>query len=257
MITLTIDNTTVEVSEGSTVLNAARIAGIDIPTLCHLPGRSPKPSCYVCMVRVNESARLVPACATVVTEGMRVENDSEAVLSARRTAIELLLSDHLGDCVGPCEGVCPAHLETPRMMRQIAAGQFREALVTVKQSIALPAVLGRICPELCEKGCRRASHDGPVAVCMLKRFVADHDLESGEPYQPPRLPPSGKKVAIVGSGPAGLSAAYYLLPQGHACTIFDDHPLPGGMLRYGVSEEALPREVLDAEIAVIRSKSVV
>ncbi|MCS6775088.1 MAG: 2Fe-2S iron-sulfur cluster-binding protein [Chloroherpetonaceae bacterium] len=251
MVTLTIDDISVTVSEGSTVLEAARAAGIAIPTLCHLPGRAPRPSCYVCMVRVNGGSRLMPACATPVVDGMRVESQSESVLAVRRTAIELLLSEHLGDCVGPCEGVCPAHLETPRMMRQIATGQFREALITVKRSIALPATLGRICPELCEKGCRRAGHDGPVAVCLLKRFVADHDLASGDPYIPPCAPSTGKRVAIIGSGPAGLSAAYYLLQQGHACTLFDAHALPGGMLRYGVPEELLPRDVLDAEIRVI------
>lgn len=251
MVTLTIDDVSVTVPEGSTVLEAARIVGIDIPTLCSLPGHTPRPSCYVCMVRINAGSRLVPACATRVVDGMRVESQNEVVLAARRTAIELLLSEHLGDCVGPCEGVCPAHLETPRMMRQIAAGQFREALITVKRSIALPATLGRICPELCEKGCRRAGHDGPVAVCLLKRFVADRDLASGDPYIPPCALPTGKRVAIVGSGPAGLAAAYYLLQQGHACTLFDTHALPGGMLRYGVPEEILPRDVLDAEIHII------
>lgn len=249
---LTIDGTAVETAEGATVLEAARQAGIDIPTLCHLPGRPAQPSCFVCMVKVNGAARLVPACATQVTEDMAVESETAEVLGARRTAIELLLSDHLGDCIGPCQGVCPAHMEIPRMMREIAAGRFHEALRTVKESIALPAVLGRICPELCEKGCRRAAMDGPLAVCMLKRFVADVDLASGNPYLPACWPPSGKRVAIVGSGPAGLAAAYYLLQYGHACVLFDEHEQPGGMLRYGVLEEILPRDVLDAEIEIIR-----
>ena len=138
------------------------------------------------------------------------------------------------------------------MIRQIAAGRMREALATVKADIALPAVLGRICPAPCEKACRRGQHDAPVAICLLKRYVADVDLAAGgEPYRPACEPPSGRKVAIVGAGPTGLAAAYYLHRRGHACTILDDHPAPGGMLRYGVSEQALPRSVLDAEIATI------
>lgn len=248
---LTVDNCAVEVPEGTTILEAARSAGIEIPTLCRLPGRPAHPSCYLCMVRVNGAARLVPACGTIATDGMRVESEIEEVRDARRTAVELLLSDHLGDCIGPCRGVCPAHLETPKMIRRIAAGQFREALIIVKESIALPAILGRICPELCEKGCRRAAQDGSVSVCALKRFVADADLASENPFLPACAPASGKRVAILGAGPAGLAAAYYLLQQGHACTLFDDHDQPGGMLRYGVSEETLPRAVLDAEIGVI------
>lgn len=249
---VTIDNRTVEVPAGTTVLDAARQVGIEIPTLCHLPGRPAEASCFLCTVRVRGMNRLVPSCGTPAADGMVVESETPEVLEARRTAIELLLSDHLGDCIGPCQGVCPAHMDIPRMIRLIAAGRDRDALITVKEAIALPAVLGRICPELCEKGCRRAVHDGSISICMLKRYVADTDLASDMPFMPACSPPSGNRVAIVGTGPAGLSAAYYLLLRGHACTLFDDHEKPGGMLRYGVSEEVLPRDVLDAEIDVIR-----
>jgi len=248
---LTIDGQLVEVPEGTSVLEAARHAGITIPTLCHRPGKPPLTSCFVCVVRVNGGARLLPSCATPVAEGMVVESETPEVHAARRTALELLLGDHLGDCVGPCQSTCPAHMDIPRMIRQIAAGQVREALITVKERIALPAVLGRICPELCEKACRRGQADAPVSICLLKRHVADLDLASGDPYRPECAPPSGKRVAIVGAGPAGLAAAYYLAQAGHACTLFDEHPLPGGMLQYGVPEALLPRDLLQAEIHLI------
>jgi ferredoxin len=251
MLKLTIDEKHVEIEEGATILDAARKIGVEIPTLCHLPGRPAQTSCYLCVVRVNGGPRLVPACATMVTDGMTVESETESVRDARRTAIELLLSDHLGDCIGPCQGVCPAHMDIPDMIRHIAAGRFREGLVTVKERIALPAILGRICPELCEKGCRRAAKDGPVSVCRLKRFVADADLAFGDPYLPPCKPDTGKRVAIVGAGPAGLAAAYYLRQEGHACALYDDREKPGGMLRFGVSPEVLPHDVLDAEIGII------
>ena len=142
-------------------------------------------------------------------------------------------------------------MNIPQMLRQIAAGELREALITVKADIALPAVLGRICPAPCEKVCRRGNLDGAIAICELKRIVADVDLDSAEPYLPPCRPASGKRVAIVGGGPAGLAAAYYLAQGGHACTIFDDTDTLGGMFGREIPAEKLPRDVLQREIAQI------
>ncbi len=251
MPTLTIDQRPVEVPPGATVLAAARKLGIDVPTLCYLEGYEPSTSCMVCMVRLRNPDRLVPACGTVAVEGMAVESETEEVHALRRTALELLLSDHVGDCLAPCHFACPAHMDIPLMLREISCEKLREAIVTVKETIALPAVLGRVCPKPCEKGCRRASADGAVAVCGLKRFVADVDLASGNPYLPECGPATGKRVAIVGAGPTGLSAAYYLRRQGHAVAVFDDQPEPGGRLRRETAPEELPRDVLDAEVATI------
>lgn len=247
-----LDGRVLHAPEGATILEAAELADIEIPTLCYLPGKPPQTSCFLCVVRVEGVGRLLPACATRVADGMVVHNQCEEVVRARRTAIELLLSDHLGDCVGPCQSVCPAHMDIPRMMALTAEGRFREALIVVKQAIPLPATLGRICPELCEKGCRRGAYDGPLAVCKTKRFLADNDLASEEPYVPECLPATGRKVAIVGSGPAGLSAAYYLRLAGHEAVVFDEKEAPGGALRYGVSRDVLPESVLDAEVDIIR-----
>jgi ferredoxin len=251
MPTIQIDNRAVDVEAGGTVLDGARKLGIEIPTLCHRDGCTPNTSCLACVVRVNGGSRLVPSCATKAVEGMVVESETDEVRLARKTALELLLADHAGDCRAPCQNVCPAHMDIPTMIRQISAGQFREALITVKDRIALPAVLGRICPELCEKGCRRASIDESVSICRLKRFVADVDLASGNPYRPEPEPPSGKSVAIIGAGPTGLAAAYYLAQLGHGCVVFDNNAQPGGNLRYAVGKDKLPWEVLDAEIAQV------
>jgi ferredoxin len=250
-IRLTIDQRAVEVPEGATVLEAAEKLGIEIPTLCHLQGYAPATSCLVCMVKMRPQNRLVPACGTRVVEGMEIESETPEVHQARRTALELLLSDHVGDCLAPCQFTCPAHMNIPLMLRQIAGKNLREAIAAVKRDIALPAVLGRICPKPCEKGCRRSVADGAVAVCSLKRFVADADLASAEPYLPPCQPETGKQVAIIGAGPTGLSAAYYLRQDGHAVTIFDDRAEPGGRLREETSEADLPRNTLDAEIGLI------
>jgi len=248
---ITIDNQSIEVPPDSTILDAAGLLGIDIPTLCYRDGCNPSTSCMVCVVKVHNENRLLPACATKVTDNMQVESDIPEIHQARRTALELLLSDHLGDCLAPCHNLCPAHMNIPLMIRQIAQGDYQAALATVKKDIPLPAVLGRICPAPCEKGCRREKFDSPLAICLLKRYVADIDLASAYPYMPPCSPMLNKRVAIVGSGPAGLSAAYYLIQQGYPCTLYDNHEKPGGSLQYVLSEDLLPRPILDAEINLI------
>ncbi len=247
-----IDNREVEVEAGATILDAAQKLGISIPTMCFLRGHEATTSCMVCVVKLAGANGLVPACGTLVRDGMHVESDTEEVHEARKAALELLLSDHVGDCAGPCQMGCPAHMNIPQMIRQIAAGDLNGAIVTVKQDIALPAVLGRICPAPCEKACRRKQHDEAISICLLKRYVADVDLQSQSPYVPKCEAHRGKRVAIIGAGPAGLAAAYYLVQDGFECTIFDDHDEPGGMLRYGVPEANLPHNVLAAETAQIQ-----
>ncbi|MGO8689099.1 MAG: FAD-dependent oxidoreductase [Thermoguttaceae bacterium] len=250
MIRLSIDHRPVEVPPGATVLAAAWKLGIDVPALCFREGSTPSTSCLVCMVKLTETGRFVPACATAAAEGLEVESETAEVHQLRRDALELLLSDHLGDCLAPCFFACPARMDIPRMLRQIAAGDLRGAIATVKRDIALPAVLGRVCPTPCERACRRGGLDAAVAICQLKRYVADVDLASGDPYVPWCGPATGRRVAILGAGPTGLSAAYYLAQQGHACTMFDENRQPGGRLRQE-SPEKLPPAVLDAEIGLI------
>jgi NADPH-dependent glutamate synthase beta subunit-like oxidoreductase/ferredoxin len=253
---LFIDNREVQVDDGATILDAAAKLGIAIPTMCFMEGYEPSTSCMVCVVKIEGRLSLMPACGTPAQEGMRVDTVCEQVQQARKATLELLLSDHLGDCLGPCHVICPAQMEIPLMIRQIATGKLRDAIVTVKRDIALPAVLGRICPAPCERGCRRGAIDEAVSICLLKRYVADVDLQSKNPYIPDRKPSQNKTVAIVGAGPAGLAAAYYLQQAGFACTVFDDHEKPGGMLQYAVPQERLPRDVLDKEIALIEQLGV-
>jgi ferredoxin len=248
---LTIDNQAVQVPAGSSILDAARKLGIDIPSLCYHDGYRPETACMLCLVRVGQTGRLLPSCATPAEDGMEVQSETPEIAALRRAGLELLLSDHAGDCVAPCQTACPAKIDLPAMLRQVAAGDWGEAIVTIRRDLALPAVLGRVCDDYCEKACRRAHVDSPAAICAIKRFVADRDLATGSPCVPSRAASSGKSVAVVGSGPAGLSAAYHLLIAGHACTIFDQRPEAGGQLRYEIGEDRLPRDVLDAEIAII------
>ncbi len=251
MPTLSIDHREVTVPPGATVLDAAEKLGIEIPALCFLRGYEPSTSCLVCMVKLCGRNGYIPACATRAVDGMAVESETPEVHRVRRTALELLLSDHVGDCLAPCQFTCPAHMDIPLMLRQIAAENYGDAIVTVKRDIALPAVLGRICPKPCEKGCRRKAADGPVAVCQLKRFVAELDLASNSPHLPECRGDTGKRVAVLGAGPTGLAAAYYLRQDGHDVTIFDAKDRPGGRLLTDYDEEELPRGVVDAEIGAI------
>lgn len=254
MIALTIDNQKVTVEAGTTILQAAQSAGIEIPTLCHKAGFKPSTSCMVCVIRVEGFKTLVPACGMRVSEHMNVTTRSDEILQARTAAIELLLSDHTGDCMGPCEIGCPANMDIPAMLRQIAAGDLAQAIRTIKKDIPLPAVLGRICPAPCEKVCRRAGADGAVSICLLKRFAADADMASASPYQPVCKPPTGHKVAVVGAGPAGLSAACYLRQGGVECHLFDEHPHPGGALRYAeIDRDLLPLSVVEKETEILLS----
>ena len=250
-----IDHKVVEVKDGITIMQAAASMGISIPSLCFLNGINHHPSCMVCMVKDLDSGRLLPSCAYPVQEGMNIATHSHEVYEARREALELLLSDHVGDCEAPCRRSCPAFMNIPEMNRLIAAGRFEEALKVVREEIALPLILGYICPAPCEKACHRASIDGPVSICLLKRSTADdytrlssvlpHDLQHDLPHAP-------KRVAIIGTGPSGLAAAFYSLRFGHQAVLFDQHKEAGGMLRYNIPEEKLPRKELDAEIEMIR-----
>jgi hypothetical protein len=205
----------------------------------------------ICLVQEMKSGKLLPACSSLVQDGMVVETGNATVQQARKNALDLLLSEHVGDCQAPCERGCPADMNIPQMLRQIQHGDFRDALVTVKKDIALPAILGRICPAPCEKVCNRATYDQPLSICSLKRFVADVDLASAKPYKPPQADRTEKSIAIIGAGPAGLATAYYLLQLGHSCTMYDQNEQPGGMLRYGVDSARLPIAVLENEIAQI------
>ncbi|MDP6523143.1 MAG: 2Fe-2S iron-sulfur cluster-binding protein [Kiritimatiellia bacterium] len=250
---LTIDGQVIEVEEGATVLAACRRLNIDIPTLCHRDGLPHFTSCMLCVVSSVGRNQTIPACTAKAEDGMVIETSTDEIMDLRRSALDLLLSDHLGDCEGPCRRGCPAYMDIPLMIRQIAEGRLQDAIVTVKDDIALPAVLGRICPAPCEKVCRRAEIDNPVSICLLKRYVADADLASSTPYTPDCMSATGKKVAIVGSGPTGLAAAYYLAIDGHACVIFEKNSSPGGTLREAVPPDQLPMEVLDKEVAAVRN----
>ena len=180
--TITIDGRTVGVHSGESVLDAARKLAIDIPTLCYLEKCGPLNSCQVCLVKSN--GKLVPSCGTKVVPGMVIESETEEVHEARRTALELLFSDHVGDCLSPCHRLCPLQLNIPVMLRHLQADRITEAALALRQTLPLAGVLGRLCHHPCEQGCRRGNWDSPAAIRDMEKYVADHDTQSDRTLRP-------------------------------------------------------------------------
>ncbi len=333
MVKLKINGQSVEVPEGTTVLQAARQLGIKIPTLCYYEAIKPYGGCRLCVVQVTAGGRttLTASCSYPVAEGIEVVTDSPEVLEARRLVIDLLwsrcpdlpilqsiaaelgvekpsfplgdsecilcdlctrvcsemenlsiigmqgrgakrqvlvpfgeLADICQECgacgficptawihevakiAAPCTFTCPAGINVQGYVQLVKQGKDREAVQLIMERLPLPGVLGRICPHPCEEECRRRIVDDSVAICNLKRFAADQtDLAA---IALPRPEPRPEKIAIIGAGPAGLTCAYHLALRGYRPTIFEALPVAGGMLRVGIPDYRLPKEVLDREI---------
>jgi formate dehydrogenase beta subunit len=403
-IKLTIDGKEVEVENGATVLRAAQITGIYIPTLCYHPDLQPYGGCRLCIVEIENMRGLPTACTTPATNGMKVTTKSDQLQELRRAFLELILTEHpnacltchrrercspndiclrevavtercvscpknhqcelqnlvdyigigeeltlpykyknlpvdfdrepliqrdynlcilcgrcvqmcqdvrgigaigfakhghdtvvgtsydrplqdsgcrfCGACVQvcptgalmdasaafqpdknwmetaiPCRHACPAGINIPLYVYLIGEGKYQEALAIIREKVPFPGTLGRVCIHPCEEACRRCALNEPISIKFLKRFVADRDLGLWK-NNSTKLPATGKKVAIVGSGPAGLTAAYYLAKAGHTVTVFEELSKAGGMMRVGIPDYRLPPDVLDSEIDIIREAGV-
>src|SRR5512136_1094337 len=207
MVTLEINGQRITASPDKTILQVCREQKLDsIPTLCYDEKLPPFGSCFLCVVEMQGQSRLFPACSTKVNEGMVIFTRSEKVVRARKTCLELLLSDHYADCFGPCRLNCPADVDIQGYMSLINLGKFKEAIALIKEKNPLPSVCGRVCTRRCEVNCRRSMLDQPVGIDFLKRYAADQDM-IGEMWRPEVAPKNGERIAIIGGGPAGLTCA--------------------------------------------------
>ncbi|MDR2602809.1 MAG: FAD-dependent oxidoreductase [Spirochaetaceae bacterium] len=257
-LNITINDKPLQVEAGTTILNAATAAGFEIPTFCHSWNLKPYTSCFICAVKVEPGrGNLVPACATKVAEGQKITVSGPEVDASRRMCLNLLVSDHCGDCLPPCQTTCPSSIDIKGFLALVREGKEEEAAKLIREKAPFPGVLGRICPRPCEEECRRNRVEGPVAICNMKRHIADTELAAKrKPQLPAPAPSTGKKVAVVGAGPAGMTAAYFLRLQGHAVSVFEKHKVSGGMLRYGIPYYRLPDETLKTEFGAIEALGV-
>jgi NADPH-dependent glutamate synthase beta subunit-like oxidoreductase/formate hydrogenlyase subunit 6/NADH:ubiquinone oxidoreductase subunit I len=246
--TLTIDGKVCQAYQSQTILSVAIDNGItSIPNLCNDEKLEPATTCRMCLVHIEGADRPLPACGVAAEPGMVVTTDSDELFHIRRTNLEMLLSDHNAYCQPPCQLDCPTHIDIPGYLELIAKGSMREAARLVKEVLPFPYILGLTCPAPCQKACRRGLVEEEIAICRMHGHAAETCL-----LDPPipfiQDPPTGKRIAIVGAGPAGLTCAYYLALKGHYCKIFDMQPQPGGMLRYGIPEYRLQKDMMDHDI---------
>jgi formate dehydrogenase major subunit len=253
-IRLEIDGRVVEGHQGQTILEVCRANGIEVPTLCYEPKLPGFGACRMCVVEVEGEEHPPISCSRAAQAGMVVRTQTDEVRRLRRTNLELIFSDHNAYCLPPCQYKCPSRVDIPGFLEANAEGEFRESARIFKRTIPFPSILGRVCPAPCEEHCRRDEVDEAIAIRDSHRYAGDvvlrEMLEDGiDPPIPFELQPkTGRRVAVVGSGPAGAAAAYYLLIAGHDVTVFERDGAPGGMLRYGIPEYRLPKtRILEPE----------
>jgi formate dehydrogenase major subunit len=250
-VNIIIDGQKITAQAGITVLEAARRADIHIPSLCYANGRNSERPCELCVVEVEGMKSPVRSCSFPVKEGMRVVTRSEALSAHRKEKIEILAETHFGDCKAPCNLTCPGQINVQGYIAHVAKGQYEEAMRLIMARNPFPFSVGRVCPRFCETRCRRILVDEPVSINHIKRFVADWCMAGKVDLKLGCEPRTGKRVAIIGGGPAGLTAAFYLARKGHDITVFEAMPKLGGMLRYGLPDYKISPKVLDYETSTI------
>ncbi|MEX1173494.1 MAG: FAD-dependent oxidoreductase [Chloroflexota bacterium] len=253
-IRVEVDGRVVEGFEGQTILEVCRDNGIEIPTLCYEPKLPGFGACRMCVVEVEGEEHPPISCSRVCEPEMKIQTQTDEVRRLRRTNLELIFSDHNAYCLPPCQNKCPSHIDIPGFLKANAEANWVESTRIFKRTIPFPSVLGRVCPAPCEEHCRRDEVDEAIAIRDSHRYAGDQVLKAmlDDDVDPPvpfeQQARTGRRAAIIGSGPAGMSAAYYLLLAGHDVTVFERDPAPGGMLRYGIPQYRLPKvEVLEAE----------
>lgn len=239
-----------------TILAVARRVGISIPSLCWVESKSSEAPCGLCVVAVEGIAQPVRACVAKVKADIKVITDSPQLTALRREKLEKISATHFGDCKAPCNLTCPGQINVQGYIAHIRRGEYAEALRLIMERNPLPFSVGRVCPRFCETRCRRILIEDPVSINNLKRFVADWCMAHDIDLRIPREKETGKRIAVIGGGPAGLTGAFFLARKGHDITLFEANPKLGGMLRYGIPTYKIDRHVLDYETGLILSMGI-
>ncbi len=250
MIQIVIDGKFRIVEQGQTVLEAAKTCGLEIPSLCGLNKTGDKVPCDLCVVEVD-GVGMSRSCELEVSNGLNITTQSKQLTTHRQDALNRIMADHYADCEAPCQTACPAGVDIQSYLHHIAQNDHTKAIEVIKKTLPMPLSIGRVCPAFCETECRRNLVDDSIAIRQLKRHAADADLAAQESYMPPKKASKGKSIAIVGSGPGGLTAGYYLSNEGYDVSVYESMPKAGGWLRYGIPEYRLPKSILDKEIELM------
>jgi NADPH-dependent glutamate synthase beta subunit-like oxidoreductase/Pyruvate/2-oxoacid:ferredoxin oxidoreductase delta subunit len=185
---------------------------------------------------IESGCKFCSACVTVCPTGALLDRTLDVA--------------RLEETQVPCKHTCPAGIDVPRYVQLVGLGKYSEAVAVVREKLPFPGILGRACFSPCESACRRKYLDEPISIRSLKRIAADNDTGLWRQYSY-QLPPTGRKAAVLGAGPAGLTVAYYLAKKGHSVTVFDALPAAGGMARYGIPSYRVPLDVIDAEVTEV------
>ncbi|CAN5735553.1 hypothetical protein BH23CHL7_BH23CHL7_03120 [soil metagenome] len=238
---------------GQTILEICRDNGIDVPTLCYEPKLPGFGACRMCVVEVEGEDAPPISCSRAAEPAMVVRTQTARLREIRKTNLELIFSDHNAYCLPPCQNKCPSHIDIPGFLKANTEGNWAESARIFKRTIPFPSVLGRVCPAPCEEHCRRDEVEEAIAIRDSHRYAGDQVLKAQAagakaPVPFEIQPATGRRVAVIGSGPTGMSTAYYLAMSGHEVTVFERDPAAGGMLRYGIPQYRLPKvEVLEGE----------
>ncbi len=246
---ITVDGKVITAVVGESILRAAQRAGFNVPTLCDDEKLAPAAACRMCLVDVEGYDRPMPSCHLPAEAGMKVTATSDGLFDMRKQNLEYILSDHNAYCMPPCQVGCPTHIDIPGYLELMAKGQHVEAARLVKEVLPFPYALGLVCPAPCQEVCRRGLVEEEIAIRQCHGYGGELSLEMDVAPTPfPQEVATGKRVAVIGAGPAGLTCAYYTALKGHAVTVFDMMEKQGGMLRYGIPEYRLPKVKLDKEL---------
>lgn len=244
MVEIKINGKNTTVKNGTTLIEVARGMGYKIPSLCYLEDLEHFTSCMLCVVYDKSTGKLIPSCSSGVIEGMDIDTEGPEVVKARQRALELLLSEHVGDCEAPCRRGCPAEVNIPLVFRHFESGNSAEAVSLLRDYLPFPYTICSQCPATCEKVCRRAKKDSAVEIKDINRELSiNSDSEM-------KLPEAEKEnIAIIGAGIAGLSAAWFLRNRSYKVTVFEKSDTVADSLRAECRNEDL--QIFENELKVL------
>jgi NADPH-dependent glutamate synthase beta subunit-like oxidoreductase/NAD-dependent dihydropyrimidine dehydrogenase PreA subunit len=226
---------------GPRVIRVIEKAPLFVPLFCHHCDHAP------CAMSCPEDAIIKDSLTEVVLHDPEKCNGCNAVEG--KSGVEKQQTS-------PCKANCPARNDVQGFVGLATKGKYERAIQLLKETTPFPAVCGRVCPHPCETDCNRKQIDEPVSIRSVERFLSDHDFSTKKPYVPKIKGSRREKVAIIGSGPAGLAAAYFLAKSGYKVTVFEKLPVAGGMMAVGIPAYRLPKKTLNAEIGLIKKLGV-